>query len=186
MVARDDHQDPAGAGSRHAPAHTDHLSGRLRRRQLAVSGRRLSRPVRRGADFLLQLADAALPPRSADRRGDGKLCRGRRVPPRALGRDLHGRRHLVHGARRAESCQGCHGPGRRRRGARRRACPHRGERRGPLPRRKRSRVLAADPRVRRTTAGQRAAPRNGGRRAATEDRSGRALRPPPPRSSPVV
>ena len=55
------------------------VSGGLGRRESALSGRNLSRPVRRGADLLLQLAHAPQTARSADRRCHGAVHRRRRV-----------------------------------------------------------------------------------------------------------
>ena len=125
LVAGDDHEDPAGAGSRDAPADPDHLPGGLRRREPALPGRRLPRAVRRGAHLLLQLAHAALPARAADQRGHGQLHRRRRLPAGAVRRDLHGRGHQLHGAGRPQPGEGRHRPDGRRRDARRRDDAHR-------------------------------------------------------------
>ena len=80
VVAGDHPEDSARAGSRDAAAHPHHLPGGQRGRQSSLSGRRVSGPVRRRADLLLQLDHAALSPRAADQRRHGKLHRRRRVP----------------------------------------------------------------------------------------------------------
>src|SRR5215813_10696292 len=72
----DDQENAARSGDRHALPRADYLSGRFGRREFALSGRRLSRAIRRGADFLLQLDYATLPESPADRGGDGTVRRG--------------------------------------------------------------------------------------------------------------
>ena len=134
-------------------ADPDRLPGGQRRREPAVSGRRLPRPVRRGPDLLLQLDHAALPARAADQRGDGELHRRRRVPAGALRRDLHGGGHQLHGARRPQPGEGRHRPDDRRRDARRRRArtPRSAPSRTTAPPTTRE-CLRADPRVRRPAA----------------------------------
>ena len=95
-------------------------------------------PIRRGADFLLQLADAAEAESAADRGGDGHVHRGRRVSARALRRHHHGGRHQLHGPGRSESGQGRGGTGRVRRSAGRRFAAHADQRRGALQSQRRS------------------------------------------------
>src|SRR6266571_686405 len=102
VVAGDDQKDPARAGDRDAAARPYHLPRGLGGRELAVSGRRVPRSVRRGADLLLQLHHATLPQGAADRGRDGTVHRRRGVPAGALRRNLHGRGHVVHGARGTE------------------------------------------------------------------------------------
>src|SRR5439155_20953569 len=75
VVARDDQEDAARPGSGHAPAHPHRLSRRLGRSESALPGGRVPGAVRRGADLLLQLTDAPLPARAADRRRDGTVHR---------------------------------------------------------------------------------------------------------------
>src|SRR3989440_12877790 len=148
VVARDDSQDPPRPGDRDAPADPDHLPGGFRGREPALPGRRVPRAVRRGADLLLQLDHAPLPAGAADRRRDGSVHRGRRLPAGPVGRDLHGRRHVVHGTGGTQSREGRDGTGGGRGVARR--CPHahQRQRRGALPHERRQGLPRAHPRVR--------------------------------------
>src|SRR2546422_136065 len=93
------HQEPAFTVASFATTTTG-------RRESSLSGRRLPGPVRRGADLLLQLDHATLPPRAPDRRRHGTMHRGGGVPAGPVGCDLHGRRDVVHGARRPEPRKG--------------------------------------------------------------------------------
>ena len=172
LVARDHPEDAAGPGDRDAAAHPDHLPGGQRGRESPLSGRRLSRPVRRGPPVLLQRHHAALSQRAADRRRDGKLRRGRGVSAGPLRRDLHGRGHQLHGAGRPQPGEGRHRADGRRRDPGRRAHPHRDQRGGALPRRQRCRVPRGDAGVRGPAArpGRHQAPRHA-RRSARRDRA---------------
>ena len=132
VVAGNDPQDSARAGNRHAEPPADRLPGRFGGRESSLSGRHFPGTVRRGADFLLQLADAPEAARAADRGGDGHVHRGRRVSARAFRRHHHGGGHQLHGAGRAEPGEGSRGPGGGRRIARRRGAAHARQRRGAL------------------------------------------------------
>ena len=145
VVARDDPQDSAGAGNRHAQPAADRLPGGFGGRESSLSGRDFSRAIRRGADFLLQLADAAEAESSADRRGDGDVHRGRRVSAGALRRDHHGRENQLHGTGRSEPGEGRGGAGGGCRVARRRVAAYQDQRRGALFGQGRSRMPGADP-----------------------------------------
>ena len=132
VVAGDDHEDSARAGDRDAQSRADRVSGGFGRRESAVSGRHLSRPVRRGANLLLQLAHAAEAAGAADLSRDGAVYRGRRVSAGAERRHHHGRGHQFHGARRTEPGEGRHRSGDRHRNTRRREACTRNQRRGAL------------------------------------------------------
>ena len=88
----DDGQEaPARAGDRGREPSALRLSGRLRRRQPAASGRGLPGPRAFRPD-LLQSGPHVVGRNRPDRRGDGLLHRGRRLCPGDVGRDDHRRK----------------------------------------------------------------------------------------------
>ena len=99
-------------------------------------------PVRRGADFLLQLADAAEAASAADRGGDGHVHRRRRVSAGAVRRDHHGGGHQLHGAGRTEPGERRGGPSGRRRIAGRRVAAHATSAASRITRRKTMRIAS--------------------------------------------
>ena len=113
MVARDDQEDPACPGDRDALRDSDCVSCRFRWCESAVPGRRVSGPVRRKSNLLLQLGDAPLPAHPADRSGDGSVHRGRRLSTGALRRDPDGEGDFVHGTRWTQSRERRDRPGHR-------------------------------------------------------------------------
>jgi len=170
VVAGDHSEDPPRSGDRDAPAGPDRVPGRFRGRESAVPGRGVPRAVRSGAHLLLQLDHAPLPPGAADRRRDGSVHRGRSVPARPVGRDLHGRRHVVHGTGGTKPGEGRDGTGGGRGIARWRPHPHQRQRRGALSHPRRQRLPRAHPRLR--IAPPPARPTTGGRRQAEARRQG--------------
>ncbi len=111
MVAGNDPQNFARAGNRDAQPASDCLPGRFGGREPSLSGWNFSRPIRGGADFLLQLAHAAQTEDSADFGGDGDVHRWRCLSSGAFRRHHHGGENQLHGARRAESREGRGGTG---------------------------------------------------------------------------
>ena len=184
MVAGDDHQDPAGSGSRDALSCPDSLSRGFGRRQSPLPGWRVSGSVRRRAHLLLQLRDAALSARAPACCGHGAVhCRWR-LPACAVGRNPHGRGHVVHGARWAQPRERGDGPGRGRRGAWRCARAHGGQRGSALHGRERRGVYRSAATARRRATEERRG--HGAHRNPAQTVGVRALRHHARRSSPPL
>ena len=131
----DDRQEaPARAGDRRGMPSALHLSRGQRRREPAQSGRGVPRPRPFRADLLQSGADERERHR-ADRRGDGKLHRRRRLCARDERCDDHRPRSGHDLSGRAAAGEGRDRRGGHRRGSGRRRCAHAAVGRGRLPRR---------------------------------------------------
>ena len=126
----DGEEAPAGAGGGGAEPAAVHLPRRLRRRFPAAAGGGVPRPRPLRPDLLQPGADVGAG-HPADRRGHGLVHRRRRVRAGDERRDGDRPRHRHDLHRRAAAGEGGDGPGRDRRGARRRGRAH-----APLRRRR--------------------------------------------------